>query len=334
MSKDRVEIIVEIAQAHDGSLGILHSYIDALADLDIDAIKFQTHIASAESSIHEPFRINFSYEDKTRYDYWKRMEFTEAQWLEIKSHCEDRGKEFLSSPFSIEAVELLERIGVSRYKIASGEVSNFLMLDAIAKTGKPMIFSSGLSSIEELNECFEYISNYDNKISLMQCTSSYPVRPDQLGLNMIAELKHAFNCPVGLSDHSGEIYAGLAAVSLGANMVEVHATFNKKMFGPDTSSSLDLDQLSSLVDGIRFIEDSLNHPLTKNEVNRETKKIFEKSLAVRKDLEKGHIIAVEDLESKKPSGLGHSAKNYMQIVGKKLKRELKRNEFINLNDVE
>ena len=129
-------IIAEIGQAHEGSLGIAHSYIDALFDAGVTAIKWQIHIAEAESSIHEPFRVKFSYEDKTRFDYWKRMEFTPEQWNGLKKHCETKGLEFISSPFSNAAVELVEKIGVKRYKVGSGEVSNFLMLEQIAKTGK------------------------------------------------------------------------------------------------------------------------------------------------------------------------------------------------------
>ena len=127
-------IIAEIGQAHDGSLGLLHSYIDAVSKTGVDAIKFQTHIAEAESSEFEPFRVKFSYEDDTRLDYWKRMEFTLDQWKQIKEHCDEVGLEFMSSPFSNAAVDLLEEVGVKRYKIGSGEVNNFLLLEKIAKT--------------------------------------------------------------------------------------------------------------------------------------------------------------------------------------------------------
>ena len=121
-------IIAEIGQAHEGSLGIAHSYIDALSETGVNAIKWQMHIAEAESSSEEPFRVKFSYEDKRRIDYWKRMEFTLDQWRGIKEHCEDRGMEFICSPFSNAAVEALEQLGVSKYKIGSGEVNNFLLL--------------------------------------------------------------------------------------------------------------------------------------------------------------------------------------------------------------
>src|SRR5690554_4356804 len=143
-------IIAEIAQAHDGKLELAHSYIEALSKTGVDAVKFQVHIAEAESSIHEPFRIKFS-EDKTRFDYWKRVEFTLKDWKELKDHCDEAGVEFLASPFSNAAVDLLEQVGVKRYKIGSGEVTNFLMLEKIARTGKPVFLSTGMSSFEELN---------------------------------------------------------------------------------------------------------------------------------------------------------------------------------------
>src|SRR5205823_2349390 len=144
-------IIAEIAQAHDGSVGILHSYIDALAATGVDAIKFQTHIAEAESSGHEAFRVQFSYVDNTRYDYWKRMELSLEQWIEVKNHCHRKGMLFISSPFSCKAVDLLEKAGVDRYKIGSGEVTNSLLLEKINRTGMPVILSSGMSKMQELD---------------------------------------------------------------------------------------------------------------------------------------------------------------------------------------
>ena len=130
-------IIAEVAQAHDGSLGMAHAYIDAIANAGADAVKFQTHIASAESTPGEPWRVKFSQQDATRYDYWKRMEFTEEQWQGLKKHADERGLKFLSSPFSVEAVELLTRVGVAAWKVASGEVSNVRCLIASLPRGYP-----------------------------------------------------------------------------------------------------------------------------------------------------------------------------------------------------
>jgi N,N'-diacetyllegionaminate synthase len=329
-------IVAEIGQAHDGSLGILHSYIDALASTGIDAVKFQTHIASAESSEFEPFRVNFSYEDRTRFDYWKRMEFSQEQWKGIKSHCEDVGLEFISSPFSQAAVDLLNSLGVEKFKIGSGEVANLLMLEKIAKTGKDIILSSGMSSYSELDSTMEFLKKYDNKITVMQCTTEYPTKPENLGLNVIKKLKDRYGTPVGFSDHSGTIYSSLAAVTLGAKMLEFHAVFDKKMFGPDSTSSLTMSQIKTLVEGVRYIEKSLNNNVEKDDNDKYSalKNIFEKSLCLSIDAKKGHVITFDDLEAKKPKGMGIDSKEYGNIIGKSLNKDFKKNSFINMDDLD
>lgn len=330
-------IIAEVAQAHDGSLGILHSFIDALADTGIDAVKFQIHIPEAESSIHEPFRVRFSYEDDTRYDYWKRMSFTEEQWIQVKNHCDRLGLEFMASPFSQAAVDLLERLDVQRYKIGSGEVTNFLMLEKIARTQKPIILSSGMSSYEELDEAIAFLRNYQSDISVLQCTTQYPTPPDFIGLNVISELKNRYpDVKVGLSEHTGKIYTGIAAAVLDIDLLEFHVTFDRRMFGPDASSSLTIDETRTLVEGIRFIEQAIGNPINKTDNSRytELKGIFEKSLAVNKDLPTGHIIQVEDLETKKPAGKGISARKFKSVLGKKLIRPVEKYDFLNKVDLE
>jgi N,N'-diacetyllegionaminate synthase len=331
-----VFIIAELGQAHEGSLGILHSYIDALSTTGVDAIKFQTHIAEAESSEYEPFRVKFSYEDDTRYDYWKRMEFSLEQWKEIKKHCNDVGLEFVSSPFSNMAVDWLEEVGVQKYKIGSGEVSNFLMLEKIAKTGKDIILSSGMSSFSELDETIKFLKQFDNKISILQCTTMYPTNAKNIGLNVISELKDRYNLLVGLSDHSGTIYPSLSAVSLGAEIIEFHVVFDKGMFGPDSKSSLTIKEIKQLVEGIRFIETSLNNNIDKtdNSKFKELKNIFEKTLAVNSDMKIGDIIAFDNLEAKKPFGHGISAKEYKKVIGKKLNKNINRWDFLTQEDID
>jgi len=330
-------IIAEIAQAHDGSLGILHSYIDALADTGIDAIKFQTHIAHAESSLEEPFRINFSFVDKTRFDYWKRMEFSIDQWAEIKAHCEDVGLEFMSSPFSQAAVDLLEELNVKRYKIGSGEVNNLLMLEKIAKTGKPIILSSGMSSLAELDEAVAFINRYGNNLAIMQCTTSYPTPPEELGLNVIKVLKDRYpNHRIGLSEHTGSIYSSIAAFVLGAELLEFHAVFNRKMFGPDASSSLEIQEIKEIVAAVRYLEKSFYDPIDKsdNSAYFGLKKIFEKSLAINKSVKKGHVINFDDLEAKKPADKGIEANRYKEVIGRKVNKPLSQWDFITWDLIE
>lgn len=329
-------IIAEIAQAHDGSLGTAHAYIDALAGTGVDAIKFQTHIAEAESSDFEPFRIKFSRQDSTRFEYWKRMEFTLNQWKELNGHALDKGLELISSPFSNLAVDWLEEVGVKRYKIGSGEVSNWLMLEKIAKTGKPVILSSGMSSWEEMDNTIEFLKPFGNHLSILQCTTAYPTKPEQWGLNVIGELKDRYNIPIGFSDHSGEINACLAAASVGAELFEFHVIFDKRQFGPDTSASITIEQTTQLVSGIRQIQVALKSPINKANIEsyKQLKSIFEKSLAVNKSLKKGEIITVDHLESKKPKGYGIPANEFKEVIGKKLKVDLTKWDFINWSDLE
>jgi len=328
--------IAEIAQAHEGSLGILHSYINALAKTGVDAVKFQTHIAEAESSAHEPFRVKFSYEDDSRYDYWERMGFTLEQWKGIKAHCDEVGVDFVSSPFSNAAVDLLEAAGVSRYKIGSGEVTNLLMLEKIAQTGKPVILSSGMSSLDELDVSVAFLQERNIDVSVLQCTTAYPTKPEEWGLNVIDVLKNRYHLPTGFSDHSGDIFACLAAAAKGAQILEFHAVFDKRMFGPDSKASLTIEEISKLVEGVKAIETSLKHNIDKqdNKHFAELKGIFEKSLAVNKDLPKGHILTFDDLEAKKPKGYGIDASIYEDVIGKIVLKDLQKWDFLTAEDID
>jgi len=333
--KSKPYLIAEIAQAHDGSLGILHSYIDAVSKTGVQAIKFQMHIAEAESSIHEPFRIQFSKEDKTRFDYWKRMEFTLDQWKEIKRHCDEVGLDFICSPFSNLAVDRLEEIGVKNYKIGSGEVNNFLLLEKVSQTGKPVIISSGMSSFEELDKTVQFLKSKKVDFSILQCTTAYPTKPEQYGLNVISELKNRYNVPVGFSDHSAKIATAIAAVALGAEILEFHVVFHRELFGPDSIASLTIDETKLLVQAVNEIYVANANPMDKNTNDsfRELKSIFEKSLAINKDLPQGHVISFEDLESKKPRGYGITAFDFQKVIGRQLKVNKSKWDFLNEEDL-
>lgn len=329
-------IIAEIGQSHEGSLGLAHSYIDALAETGVDAIKFQTHIAEAESSEFEPFRVKFSYEDETRFDYWKRMEFSEDQWKGLKEHCEQKGVEFMSSPFSNCAVDLLERIGIKRYKIGSGEVNNYVLLEKIGRTGKPLILSSGLSSYDEIEKTISFLQPFGNEISLLQCTTAYPTRSGEWGLKLIPELKKRFNIPIGFSDHSSKIHPCIAAVALGAEIIEFHAVFNTKMFGPDSKASLEIDHIGSLVTAIREIDNDFTTSQSKDidDQKLSLKNIFEKSLSINRDMKKGDVLTFEDLETKKPKGYGISASDYRIVIGRSLNKDIMAHNFLTNNDLQ
>lgn len=331
-----MELIAEIAQAHDGSLGILHSYIDALAAAGVDVVKFQTHVAAAESSAHESFRVNFSYEDATRYDYWLRMGFTEEQWRDIKTHCDQAGVEFMSSCFSQAAVDMMERIGMQRYKVGSGEVSNFLLLEKIARTGKPILLSSGMSSLEELDAAVDFLRTFGNDLTVLQCTTAYPTPPERVGLNVLSVLRERYPwARVGLSEHTAKIATGIAAAALGAQVLEFHAVFDRRMFGPDAASSLTIDEIAQLAQAVKEVTIMLDNPVDKSDNARygELKSIFEKSLAVSRDLPVGHVLTFADLEAKKPAGQGIPAREFKRVIGRTLTRRIERYDFLKEQDL-
>ena len=337
MATNRVFTIAEVAQAHDGSLGILHSYIDAVAATGADAIKFQMHIAEAESSQYEPFRVPFSVADKSRFDYWKRMSFSREQWTEIKSHCERVGLEFIASPFSVAAAKLLDELDVRRFKVASGEICNYLMLDYMARTGRELWISTGLSSYQEIQDTLEFLGSIKGcgKRMLFQCTTAYPTPPEEIGLNVIAEMKEKFGLPVGLSDHSGMMWAPLAAVCFGAEYLESHVVFDRRMFGPDSPASLTIDEYAQMVVGVRFIEKALSNPVNKHDGSTyaKLKEIFGKSLALCRDKSEGAEITQDDLESKKPAGRGIPAEEFRSVLGKRLKKDISAGSFVTRNDL-
>lgn len=326
----RCFIIGEVAQAHDGSLGSAHAYIDAIANAGADAVKFQTHIADAESSPEEPWRVHFSIQDKTRFDYWKRMEFSEEQWIALKEHAEQRGLVFLSSPFSEQAVDMLARMDMAAWKIASGEISNLPLLKKIIDIGKPILLSTGMSTYLEIDKAVELVKSSNCPLAVMQCTSSYPTPPEKIGLNLISEYRERYNCPVGLSDHSATIYAGLAAATLGADILELHITLSDEMFGPDVVASVNTTELRDLVKGIRFIESARQSPINKNDIAPEfyeLRKIFTKSFFAVRDLSDGTCLQKSDLILKKP-GTGIPSTKLEKIVGRRLNTDLKAGDII------
>ena len=331
-----VLVVAEVAQAHDGSLGMAHAFIDAAADSGADAIKFQTHIAEAESTPAEPWRVRFSPQDETRFDYWKRMEFTEDQWHGLAEHARERDLLFLSSPFSFAAFELLNRVGVAAWKVASGEVSNHPLLEAMAKTGTPVILSSGMSGWSELDRAVEVVRTEGARFAVLQCTTEYPAPPERIGLNVIEEMRERYGCPVGFSDHSGVIFAALAAVALGATILEVHVTMSRRAFGPDVPASLTFEELGELVRGVRFIEAALHYPVSKDdeaESLSELRRTFGRSIVAAEPLTVGTVLTMENIALKKP-GFGLPPTALDRVLGKRLRRTIAADEMLKEEDVD
>jgi N-acetylneuraminate synthase len=323
-------IIAEVAQAHDGSLGAAHAYIDAVARAGADAVKFQTHIAAAESTPSEPWRVKFSVQDASRYEYWKRMEFSEGQWTGLQKHSEERGLKFLSSPFSIQALELLTRVGVAAWKIASGEFNNVPLIDRMAQSGLPVLLSTGMSRLDEIDSVVDRLQEAKVPLTVLQCTTAYPCPPEDVGLNMIGFFRERYGCSVGLSDHSGTIYAGLAAAAIGIEALEVHVTFSRDCFGPDVPASITTTDLAQLVEGIRFIERMKSRPVEKDLLAERlggVRQIFTKSIAAVCDLAPGTVVCAEHLALKKP-GSGLPAQRLSELVGRKLARAVAANQLL------
>lgn len=332
----RCLVIGDVALSHDGSLGLAHAFIDAIASAGADAVKFQTHIASAESTPSEPFRVRFSRQDASRYDYWKRMEFTEDEWRGLAEHCRERNVLFVSSPFSSEAVEMLERIGQPVWKIASGETSNVQLLERVLRTGAPVLLSTGMSPTSEIDAAVARVKARGVPVGVFQCTTAYPCPPERIGLNLIPQYRERYGCWVGLSDHSATIYAGLAAAAIGIDMLEVHVALSREMFGPDVVASVTTTELRQLVEGVRFIERMRANPVDKDAFAREMaplRQIFTRSLVARQALPAGTVLTREHLAIKKP-GTGLSPDRLEEVVGRRLRRAVDADQLLAAEDIE
>ena len=336
LGRGRCLIIGEVALSHDGSLGLAHAFIDAIANAGADAVKFQTHIAAAESTPAEPFRVKFSRQDASRYEYWRRMEFTEEQWRGLSEHCRDRDVLFMSSPFSIQAVALLERIGQPLWKIASGEVANVALLDRVLDTGAPVLLSSGMSPLAETDAAVARVKSRGVDVGVFQCTTAYPCPPEKIGLNLVPFYRERYGCWVGLSDHSATIYAGLAGAAIGLDLLEVHVALSREMFGPDVVASVTTPELRQLVDGIRFIERMRAHPVDKDVSASETaplRRLFTRSLVFAQPLPAGTVLTRDHLAIKKP-GTGLAPGRLDEVVGKRLARAVAVDQLVSLDDIE
>jgi N-acetylneuraminate synthase len=328
-----VLIIAEVGSVHDGSFGNALRLIDTAAECGADIVKFQTHIADAESIPSAPSPSYFKGEP--RFQYFKRTSFNLDQWSKISRHCESAGIQFLSSPFSVEAVNLLESAAITMYKVASGEVTNLPLLKAIGATKKPVLLSSGMSSWSELDQAVNTIRSYHNKLTIFQCRSEYPCSLEHVGLNILDELKTRYKVSVGYSDHTTGPYAALAAVALGATVIEKHLTFSRKMYGSDAPYATEPAEFAELVRGIRTIDVILANPIDKDDLGtlKDMKQVFEKSLVPIRDLAAGTVISEELLTCKKP-GSGIPPSEIPSLLGRRLKYPVSADVLLTFDDLE
>ncbi|HKY22417.1 MAG TPA: N-acetylneuraminate synthase family protein [Vicinamibacterales bacterium] len=328
-----VLIVAEVGSVHDGSYGNALRLIDAAADCGADAVKFQTHIADIETLPDAPAPSYFKHE--SRIHYFSRTAFDADQWRALKARCADRGVMFLSSPFSEEAVDLLEAIGLERYKIPSGEVTNLPLLEKIASLRKPVLLSSGMSSWTELDAAVAVIRRVHDDLTVMGCTSMYPCPYEHVGLNVLAAMKRRYGLPVGLSDHTMTSYAAIAAVTLGAVVVEKHFTFSRAMYGSDAAHSMEPAEFTDMVRGIRAVEVMLGSPVDKADASRfaDMKVIFEKSIVSRGEIPAGTVLTREMLAFKKP-GTGIPPARVCEVVGRRAAHTVPANTLLSMDDLQ
>lgn len=331
MSSNNIDIIAEIGSVHDGSFGNACKLIEAAANCGADTVKFQTHIAVAETLRNAPMPSYFKGEP--RFSYFERTSFDKAQLKELKSVAQANKVRFLSSPFSLEAVDLLEDVEVDSYKIPSGEVSNIPLLLRVARTGKPVLLSSGMSSWKEMDAAVATLAP-GGPVTVMQCTSAYPCPPERVGLNVITAMRQRYGLPVGFSDHTLGCAAAFAAATLGVVAVEKHFAFSRLMYGSDAANSMEPADFRIFSAGLRDISRMLGSEVDKDDLSelKDMKLIFEKSVVTARPLRSGTEIVIDALAFKKP-GDGIPASRFREIIGKVVARDLAADHKLSWDDL-
>ena len=332
-------IIAEAGVNHNGDINLAKKLIDVAKETGADAVKFQTYKAEelvTRNAEKARYQMETTSRNESQYDMIKRLELSGKDFQELFTLAREKDILFLSSPFDKGSADLLGELGVSAFKVPSGEITNFPLLKHVAKKGKPVILSTGTATSEEVEEALEVIKGegYNNNIILLHCVSSYPAKIEDMNLRAMVSLREVFQLPVGLSDHSLGITMPIAAVAMGACVIEKHFTLDKKLPGPDHRASLEPGELRQMVAAIRDVEramgDGIKRP-TKDE--EETKKTARRSIVACVDIPQGTIITKEMLALKRP-GTGLEPKFLDMVIGRRTKRALKENELMSLGMLE
>lgn len=329
-------IIAEAGVNHNGDINIAKKLIDKAVEAGVDAIKFQTFKADNLVTKEAP-KADYQKDttgDGSQYEMLKGLELSLENHILLKKYCENKGIIFISTPFDFESVDLLEKIDVPLYKVSSGDLTNLPLLKYISQKNKPIILSTGMANLGEVEEAVEIIFKTGNKnLILLHCTSNYPAAYEDVNLRAMLTMKEAFKLPVGYSDHTMGIEVPISAVALGAKVIEKHFTLDKTMDGPDHRASLEPDELKMMVDSIRNIERAMGDGIKRCNKNEEnTKSAARKSIVAARNIRKDDIIANNDISFKRPEG-GLSPKYADLIVGKTANRDIKENEFIKFSDI-
>ncbi len=331
--KKSVFIIAEAGINHNGDIKLAKELISSAKESEADAVKFQIYHTEDFYSVSHS---GFSHTEGNIFELMKSLEFKEEEWIELKEYSEKLGITFFASVFDRKSFELSEKIDLPIYKIASLDITNYPLLKMIAKTGKPMIISTGFSTLGEISRAVEWIEDEGNKnISILHCISLYPPKPEEMNLRFITTLKTAFPYKIGFSDHTEGFEITLAAVALGAEIVEKHFTIDNNLPGPDQKLSLNPDTFKAMVKGIRNLEKALGDGYKRDIPEREKEiiKVARRGIYANRELKKGEKISPADIIMKRPLNNGIGSEFYRNIIGRTLKRDIKSGELIRFEDL-
>ena len=322
-------VIAEIGINHEGSLSKAKRMVDDAKKAGAECVKFQSHIIEDEMIENSVIPGNAK---ESIWDIMKRCALTEAEEIELKKYVEGLGMIYLCTPFSRTAADRLQKMGVPAFKIGSGECNNYPLIEHVASFGKPVILSTGMNNIKSIKKSVFILEKYKVGYALLHCTSIYPTPYEKVRLNALADLKENFkNTIIGLSDHSIGNYTSFAAVSLGASIIEKHFTSDKNWVGPDISISITPLELSDLIKGCKAIHKALGGKKTILEEETPTIKFAYASVVAIKDIEKGEYFTKDNLWVKRPGTGEIRPDSYSKILGKKAKKDIKKDSQLKRN---
>lgn len=329
-------IIAEAGVNHNGKLELALKLINKAKEVGADCVKFQTFKTEdivTNSAPKANYQLKVTDKSESQYDMLKKLELSKESFKILKKECDKIGIDFISTPYSISDINLLEDINVKIYKIASGQLTEPFFLRKVAEKMKPIILSTGMSTLSEVFDAVKTIRTINPDISVLQCTTNYPSSITDANINAMISIKNSCKVPVGYSDHVIENYACYSAVSLGASIIEKHFTLDKNMDGPDHSCSLNPSEFKTLVHGIRSIEASLGNGV-KEPTKSEKKNIYgmRRGLVAAKKIKSGDILNINNLTAKRPL-TGMSPLRFDEVIGKKVLRTILKDEPINEKDI-
>ena len=333
-NSEKCYVIAEIGINHNGKLDIAKKLIDVAVKAGANAIKFQKRNLKdlyREDALNDPNIESQGFE--ILLQVLKEVEFNEKEYKQIVDYCNKKEITFLCTPWDKQSVDFLEKFNVSAYKVASADMTNFPLIRYIAKTGKPIIISTGMSTMDEIKNTVNFLKKENSSFILLHCNSTYPAPVEQLNLELISTLKEKFEVPVGYSGHEQNIIPTLTAANMGACVVERHITLDKKMEGIDQSVSLNPDEFSKLIKYIRESEKAKGIPhkkITRGEILQ--REILSKSIICKKDINEGEVFLEDNIEVKGPAK-GISPQHYFEILGEKTHRKLKKGQYIQSDDL-